>query len=134
MRQIIRVPLYLYRIFVRNKKWIFFIFFYVIENVGVLLNVKCIVEKRSGKDLVTSIDIPVSTDVMNFKMDVEYTFLPTAIASLVDASICSNWKMVKSLMDPTINRCIEDTIKSFLLPFLTENPIHDVFNVETTGL
>lgn len=97
-----------------------------IENVDILVNLKAYIEQRNGQDYIVANGLSVvSNDILNFKVEFDHQYMPATMANLADRVFYSNWKMMKSLMDPTINRFAGDTIKSALMPMFNEISIQD---------
>lgn len=106
-----------------------FFFFSAIGNLEVDIILKIDVVERNGNEYMVIRDTSVTTDVSYFKVKYQYENVAAAITNLVSGLVNSNSKIVKSLMDPTINRFIGDLLqKSVLQPTFDELPLPDVAN------
>lgn len=71
----------------------------------------------------------VTTDVSYFKVNYQYENVAAAITNLVSGLVNSNSKIVKSLIDPTINRFICELLReSVIQPIFDEITLPDVAN------
>lgn len=87
------------------------------------------VVQRNGKDYKIISDMSVKVDVTLLKMDLKYQNLPSTITGMVGSVVNSNWKAMKSLIDPTSNKFIRDMLRmSFLNPFSTKYSHQELFN------
>lgn len=84
--------------------WLYF--FRTIENVEVQSTFKVDVVQRNGKDYLVISDTSLTIDISYFKIDYKYQNVPTAITSMVSGVVNLNWKTLKALIDPTLNRFI----------------------------
>lgn len=108
--------------------------FYVTDNVEILANAKADVMQRDGSDYAVLSEISVvSFDFSHFKMEFDYQYTPSTIVSLVDRVVASHWKMMKPLMDTTINRFAVGTIEAVFLPVLQAVCLQEIFNMELTN-
>lgn len=106
----------------------------VIENVEVLANCTINIEERNGKVYAVPSDISVVwNDFQQFKMEFDYQYIPSATAKLIDGMVASHWKMIKPLMDPTVNTMVGDTMKLVIVPMIQAAPLQDVFDMESSG-
>lgn len=109
-----------------------FFFLCVIDDFEAEFNYRANIEQRDGKAYMIASDIFVTNvDFQDFKIEFVYDYVPVIIASMIDKGFISNWKMVKSLMDPTIERYAADLIKSLVVPILEGVPLQDIINMES---
>lgn len=103
-----------------------------IENVETLVNFRINIEQRNGKAYAIPSNISVvRIDVQYAKLELNYQYLPSIVENIVDKVFISNWKMVKSMMDPTLNVFVGDTMESVLIPLLNQMSLHEVINMES---
>lgn len=79
------------------------------------LVVSLILIQRNGNEYMTISDMSVSTDVSHFKMNFQYRNVASAIANMVTGLTNSNWKIMKPIMDPSLNRFISGMLQKSVL-------------------
>lgn len=91
---------------------------------------KTVIIQRDGKDYVTLSDLSVSNQVSNYRAYIHYdNNIASTIYSLVDGTINSNWRILKPMIDPTINRFIGEILEDVVTPIFNEIPLQDFFNM-----
>lgn len=87
--------------------------------------------KRNGNAYAIPSNICVSNEVSNVKVVFSHQqYMPLAIANVVDGVFNSKWKMIKPLMDPTLNTFVADVIRSIVVPILDNIPLQEIINME----
>lgn len=101
----------------------------MIENLEAEVISKIDVVQRNGKAYMIMSDASVTTHTAYFKIDFKYQNVNSAISSMVSGLANSNWKIIKALMDPNLNKFFGDIIqKSVIQPIFNENSILDIAN------
>lgn len=87
------------------------------------------VVQRNGTDYMVVRDTSLTTDASHFNIIYQYQNVLPVVNSILGGVVNSNWKIVKSLIDPSLNRFIGDTlVKSVLQPIFDEFSLQDVAN------
>lgn len=87
------------------------------------------VVQRNGTDHMIARDTSLTTDASCFKITYHYQNVAPVVNSILDGAVNSNWRIVKSLLDPTLNKFIGDTLqKSALQPIFDEVSLQDMAN------
>lgn len=76
--------------------------------------VKVAVVPRNGKDYMNLTDVSFTTDASYFKINYENQDIPLAITSMVSGVVNSNWRVIKALVDPTLNRFTSDILQKLI--------------------
>lgn len=91
---------------------------------------KAVIVQRDGKDWVTVRDPFVSTQVSNFKAYFSYD---NAIASPILGQACgiinSNWRLMKPMIDPAINKVIVEVLTDVVTPMFNAIPMQTFFKM-----
>lgn len=103
--------------------------FDILENIVIPITAEVNIVKRDGKDYITISHMYVSTDLSYFKMNHRYKNVPSFITNMINKIINSSWKMIKPLMDHTINRFVRETLNSIVTPMFNEISLQDFFNM-----
>lgn len=81
---------------------------------------------------MTISDVSVKNQVSDFKAYIHYDNAITAtIFSLVDTTVNTGWKLIKPMLDPTIDRFIGEVLYEVITPIFNKTPIQDFFNMNT---
>lgn len=83
--------------------------------------------QRNGNDYMIISDTIFSTDASYFK--IVYKCQNVALANIIGGVINSNWKLVKSMVDPTLNKCFSNIIQELVLqPIFDKICYQDIVN------
>lgn len=119
-RVILNMGMFIYDIACENimlrEKTTFFqwYLFSAIENLEVQMIVKVAVVPRNGKYHMNLTDVSFTTDASYFEINYENQGIPSAITSLVSGVVNSKWRVIKALIDPTLNRFISDILQKLI--------------------
>lgn len=84
---------------------------------------------RDGKDYVKITNLSAKNKVSKFKASLNYeNTIAATIFKLVESVITSSWRIIKPLMDPTINRFIGEVLEEVVTPMFNEIPLQEFFN------
>lgn len=88
------------------------------------------VSERNGKNFGTITDLYFTTHLSDFRMNFNYTNIPSAITSMVSGVVNSNWRIMKPLVDPTLNTFISGTFKDISIqPIFNRFDLQEIFSV-----
>lgn len=118
-------------IYSNKNDFLFFCFFWMIENVVLSITVRSKVVHRNGNDYPIVNSISVSTELGYFKMDHKYQNVPSTISNIVSGAINLNWRLLKPLLDPIVNRFVSEMVGSILTPILDRIALQDFFDMKT---
>lgn len=88
-----------------------------------------IVRRDDGKDYAIINDMSLDFIISEIKMEFKYPNIASPITNMVDGVVNSNWKILKSMLDPTLKRFLCGMIKAVITPMFNEIPLQCFFNM-----
>lgn len=79
---------------------------------------------------VSSVGSDASLQASNIAFEFEYENSPLEIIGIVNRVANAHWKTFKRIVDPGVDRIVEEAIASIFSPILNEWPIHKVFHIK----
>lgn len=101
-----------------------------IENIEFTLVIKVKIEQRDGKDHLTITNTSTNFDASHIAVEFKYRNTATLINGVVNRLINTNWKAFKGIASPSIDKFIEEMMKSVCSPMLSQIACQDFFNME----
>lgn len=90
---------------------------------------QAIIVQRDGNDYVTVGNPSVTTQVSSFNGQIAYdNAIIAPIFNQVVGLINSNWPTFKTVMDPTINTVIVESLLEIVTPMFNDIPLQSFFN------
>lgn len=74
------------------------------------MTAKVQIEKCNGKDYPIISDITAKSNVLHFRIDIQYQNSATFVNEVVNRAVNANWKLCKSAIDSKFNEFITDFI------------------------
>ena len=92
------------------------------------MTIKTYTERHDdGKDYVNINDIQVDINVSNVSINFKYQDVASYIQSTINHMVSANWKLFKSIMDPSLKDFVSDLLKSTLSQIYDTVALQDFF-------
>lgn len=102
--------------------------FLVIENLEVQIIAKIDVVQRNGQEYMIIKDMSLTTDASYFRVQYNHRNVASIITNMIGGVVNSNWRMMKSIIDPFLNRFMSDALKENIFPLLNKYHLQEIVN------
>lgn len=93
----------------------------------IILISKANIEQRDGEDYMTIGDMFITATASDVEIDFEYQNVPHQINGMMNGVYNSNWRIIKGIMDPIINKFLVDSMGPIIKSMFQETSMQDLF-------
>lgn len=73
-------------------------------------------------------DMSLTTDASYFRVQYIHRNVASTITNVIDGVVNSNWAIMKSMVDPFLNRFMSDALKENIFPLLNKYHLQEIVN------